>query len=377
MQKGECSVKKLGFGLMRLPLKDAKNAASIDLDAVRPMVDLFMERGFTYYDTAYVYHNGASETAFREVVVKRYPRHAFTITDKLPMAIIHKAEEMEPIFQKSMQRLGVDYIDYYWLHALTRESYERAQRIGAFEFVRAKKDAGKVRHIGLSFHDSAEVLEQILNAHPEMEYVQLQLNYLDWEDEEVQARECYEVCVRHGKPVIVMEPLRGGALADVPAQVEQRFRACAPSASVPSWGIRFAASHEHVMMVLSGMSTLEQVRDNTGYMQDFIPMNEQEMCLAYEAGRKIRTTIAVPCTGCHYCDGCPQDISIPEYFSIYNEWKRMNFSKSEAMKKYRNLQRGLASACIACRQCETRCPQHIGIVDALQQVAQQLEEKYK
>lgn len=368
-------MKKLGFGLMRLPLTDEKDATSINMPAVRDMVDLFMKRGFTYYDTAYVYHGGSSETAFREAVVKRYPRDAFTITDKLPMAIIQEAGQMEPIFQESMQRLGVSYIDYYWLHALTKESYERAQRIGAFEFVQAKKAEGKVRHIGLSFHDSAKVLEQILVEHPEMEYVQLQLNYVDWEDQEVQARECYEVCVRHGKPVIVMEPLRGGALAYVPTEVEQKFRAFAPDASVPSWGIRFAASHEHVMMVLSGMSTLEQVRDNTGYMQNFVPMSAKELELAHEAAKQIRASIAIPCTGCHYCDGCPKDIAIPEYFSIYNEWRRMDSYKSDAMKKYKELQRGPASACIACRRCESRCPQHIGIVDALHTVAQQLEEK--
>ena len=209
-------MEKLGFGLMRLPLNTPGNTADIDLAAMQAMMDRFIGAGFTYFDTSYVYHGGASETAFRETVVKRYPRAAFTITDKMPMFQIGQEDELEPIFSETLQRLGVGYIDYYLLHSLDKRTYALSQKLHAFEFVQKKLAGGTVRHIGFSFHDTADVLEDILKAHPEMEYVQLQLNYLDWEDGAVQARQCYAVCEKYGRKVIVMEPLRGGALACPP-----------------------------------------------------------------------------------------------------------------------------------------------------------------
>ena len=232
-----------------------------------------------------------------------------------------------------------------------------------------------MRHIGFSFHDTADVLEEILKAHPEMEYVQLQLNYLDWEDGAVQARQCYAVCEKYGRKVIVMEPLRGGALACPPEQARRLLHGAAPQMSMPEWALRFAASHKNVVMVLSGMSTLQQVEENIGTMRPFQPLTQLQMARALEAGRLIRTSTAVPCTACRYCDGCPEDIAIPEYFSLYNQLSRLEKSREETVREYAGLAqgRGTASACIGCGRCERHCPQHIGIIRALQQVAQALE----
>ena len=368
-------MEKLGFGLMRLPLNTPGNTADIDLAAMQAMMDRFIGAGFTYFDTSYVYHGGASETAFRETVVKRYPRAAFTITDKMPMFQIGQEDELEPIFSETLQRLGVGYIDYYLLHSLDKRTYALSQKLHAFEFVQKKLAGGTVRHIGFSFHDTADVLEDILKAHPEMEYVQLQLNYLDWEDGAVQARQCYAVCEKYGRKVIVMEPLRGGALACPPEQARRLLHGAAPQMSMPEWALRFAASHKNVVMVLSGMSTLQQVEENIGTMRPFQPLTQLQMARALEAGRLIRTSTAVPCTACRYCDGCPEDIAIPEYFSLYNQLSRLEKSREEAVREYAGLAqgRGTASACIGCGRCERRCPQHIGIIRALQQVAQALE----
>lgn len=271
--------KKLAFGLMRLPLLDPADNTSIDFQTVNTMVDKFMEAGFTYYDTAAPYHQKTSEVAFRECVVKRYPRDAYTITDKLTLFMIPKAEDMEAFFQGQLERSGVTYFDYYWLHALGRDSFRKAEEFGAFEFAAKKKAEGKVKHIGFSFHDTADVLEEILTAHPEVEFVQLQLNYLDWEDPEVQSRKCYEVCVKHGKPVMVMEPVKGGVLASLPKEAEALLKAADPDASPASWAIRFAASLPGVFTVLSGMSDIVQMEDNISYMKEFRSLTDEDWAL--------------------------------------------------------------------------------------------------
>lgn len=369
-------MKKFGFGLMRLPLLNAEDSTSINLKEMQKMADTFMKRGFTYFDTSYVYHNGKSETAFRETVVKKYPRDSFTVTDKLPMFFITKKEQLEPIFNETLERLGVDCIDYYWLHALSKNTYETSERIGAFDFVRQKQKEGRVKHIGFSFHDKSDVLETILKNHPEMEFVQLQLNYLDWEDETVEARKNYELCEKYGKKVIVMEPLKGGALVDVPKEVEKMFKEYNPDAGIASWGIRFAASLKNVKMVLSGMSDDTQMLENTSYMEDFKPFNDEETALVKKAAEIIRNSITIPCTACHYCDGCPKDIAIPEYFAIYNNLKL--FGEEQVMVAetyYGNLSnhRGKASDCIECGHCENHCPQHIDIIKDLKTIAAALE----
>ena len=369
-------MKKLGFGLMRLPRNNPTDYKDIDLGEMQRMVDRFMEKGFTYYDTAYVYHGGESETAFRETVVKKYPRDSFTITDKLPMFIIQSEEQLEPIFAETLERLGVDYLDYYWLHSLNKSNYELAEKVHAFEFIQQKQAEGKIKNIGFSFHDKADVLEAILKNHPEMDFVQLQLNYLDWEDESIQSRKCYELCEKYNKQVIVMEPLKGGSLVNVPAEVENMFKAYAPDASIPSWGIRFAASHKNVMVVLSGMGTEAQMIDNLSYMDHFEPLNQEEMELVKKAAEIIRSSIAIPCTSCHYCDGCPKDIAIPEYFSAYNNLKRFGREQLMVSRTYYNglaEYRGKASECVACGRCEEHCPQHIEIINGLKLVVEEIE----
>ena len=371
-------MKKFGFGLMRLPVVNG-NYSEVDIPKMTEMVDAFLEAGGTYFDTAYPYHGGNSEKAFRETVVARYPRERFTITDKMPVYMVQKTERMQGIFEEQLNRCGVEYFDYYWLHALGSSNYENVQKVKAFEFIAEKKAEGKIRHIGFSFHDSPELLERILKDHPEVEYVQLQLNYLDWDDEAVQARACYEIAARHGKPVIVMEPIKGGALANIPEKAAKILKRQSPELSVASWAIRFAATHENVMMVLSGMGNMEQMEDNLGYMKDFKPLDEKEMSVLKEATEVIREGIAIPCTACRYCvseSECPKNIAIPDYFSIYNNLKC--FSQTQGMVAsvyYNNLTKthGKASECIQCGKCEKHCPQHLPIRKYLKDVAGALE----
>lgn len=370
-------MKKLGFGFMRLPQINQDDYSSVDISAVKKMVDRFMSDGFTYFDTAAPYHGGNSEVAFREAVVKRYPRSSYTITDKLSLFMIHEEAEIPGFFESQLERLGVEYVDYYWLHGLGEPTYRQAETMHAFEFVQKKKAEGKVKHIGLSFHDKADLLDEILTKHPEMEYVQLQLNYLDWEDTTVESRKCYEVAVKHRKPVIVMEPVKGGSLVNVPEEAKQLFQSYHPDLSVASWAIRFAASPDNVMMVLSGMSDEAQVEDNISYMKNFQPLEKEEQEIVKKATEIIRASIAIPCTACRYCvDGCPKKIAIPDYFSIYNNLKQFGARQGMvAMTYYGNLiqTHGKASDCIKCGKCEKQCPQHLTIRKYLEDVAGELE----
>lgn len=370
-------MKKLGFGLMRLPTLDGDHT-KIDLEQVKEMADAFLAAGGTYFDTAYPYHGGFSEIALREAVVKRYPREKFTVTDKMPIFKLHQPEEFEPIFQEQLERCGVEYFDYYWLHALGDGSYAKVQRLDGFGFIARKKAEGKIRHIGFSFHGTAELLERVLTDHPEVEYVQLQVNYLDWDDPTIRARECYEIAARHKKPVIVMEPVKGGGLARVPEEAERKMRAHSPEASPASWALRFAASQENVMVVLSGMSDMAQMRDNLSFMMDFRPLDEAERTILNECADILRSKIAIPCTQCRYCvseQECPKHIAIPEYFAIYNNLKRFTTQNVVAATYYHNLSKvyGKAGECIGCGGCERHCPQHLPIREHLKQVAEALE----
>lgn len=363
-------MKNLGFGLMRLPLQDMADQKSIDYEILNQMVDLFMEKGFTYFDTGYPYHMGMSEVAFREAVVKRYPRDCFTITDKMPLMNIKEAKQYPEIFAEQLERCGVDYFDYYLLHALGQRNYGAVQEMDGFGFLSKLKAEGKIRHIGFSYHDNAEFLNQVLTEHPEIELVQLQINYADWDDIAIQSGKCYEVCRKHGKKVIVMEPLKGGILAQLPQEAADLLKKEQPNMSVASWGIRFAASLENVMMVLSGMSDVEQMQDNLGYMEQFKPLDKSEQELLQTVNSILKKETAVPCTGCRYCvNGCPKNIMIPEVFAIYNDFQRHG-PRGGAMMRYMDLisVSGKPKDCVACKQCEKNCPQHLPIMEYLKKV---------
>ena len=371
---------KLGFGMMRLPMPDPKVQSEVDLQQVCAMVDSFLEQGYTYFDTAYMYHGGESERIVREALVKRHSRESFTLADKLPMMNLREAgpERQVEIFDEQLEKCGVDYFDYYLLHNLNSSDYGTVERLDSFGFIRQKKAEGKIRHLGFSFHDKADLLDRILTEHPEVEFVQIQLNYLDWEDERVQSRKCYETIVRHGKQVVVMEPVKGGRLAAVPEEVSALFQAAHPDWSAASWAIRFAASLERVMVVLSGMSNMAQLTDNTGYMRSFSPLGESERSTLAKAADIISSLPAVACTGCRYCvDGCPREIPIPDYFALLNQDQAaLRQGQEPSRDQYRALAEGhgLASSCVSCRQCETACPQHLPVVNWLQRVTNTYEK---
>lgn len=371
-------MKKLGFGLMRLPLLNPDDTTSIDIEQLNQMVDLFVDRGFTYFDTAYTYHGGFSERAFRKAVAERYPRDRYTITDKLPCWAINDQSDLERIFNEQLERCGVEYFDYYWLHALNVDYVKIMDRFDGWGFIARKKAEGKIRHIGFSFHDSSSLLERLLNEHPEVEFVQLQINYIDWDSPSIESKTCYDICTKHGKPVIVMEPVKGGALASIPDKAQELLKTFNPAASAASWAVRYCASLPNVMMVLSGMSNMAQLEDNTAYMQDFQPLSDKEQTLVSQAASIIKDSIAIPCTACHYCtDGCPQDICIPEYFNLYNSLLQLsrNEHRMNTTMYYGVLgkTRGKASECIECGQCEAHCPQHISIIENLKLVAETFE----
>lgn len=368
-------MQKLGFGMMRLPMPDPKEQNRVDEAQVCAMVDRFLERGYTYFDTAYMYHGGESENVVRRTLVERHPRERFLLADKMPLFHFRPEdteEEQAALFQEQLDKCGVTYFDYYLLHSVTAAGYEIARRLRTFEFLAEQKAQGRIRRLGFSFHDKADVLDRILTEHPEVEFVQLQLNYLDWEDERVQSRKCYETARRHGKPVVVMEPVKGGRLARLPQEAAELLARLHPDWTPAAWALRFAAGLEGVDMVLSGMSDMAQLEENTRIMAAPEPLTAEELETLARAAEIISAAPVIACTACGYCaDGCPRQIPIPELFSLYNEDQlSLRQGRPADREKYQSLTegRGRASGCVSCRQCERQCPQHLEITSWLERV---------
>lgn len=363
------STPKLGFGLMRLP-KDA--AGKIDIEHTKKMVDLFMDAGLTYFDTAYVYDEGNSEKAAKAALVDRYPRESFTLATKLCAWMNVKDEKAaKQQFFTSLERTGAGYFDYYLLHALQAGNYKVYDDYHIWDFAREQKEKGLIKHWGFSYHAGPELLDEILTAHPDTEFVQLQLNYADWENPDVTARANYEVARKHGKSIIVMEPVKGGALANPPENVQKIFKDANPNASFASWAIRYAASLEGIITVLSGMSNTRQMNDNLSYMKDFRPLDEAEQTAVQKAQEAINGIKSIPCTACHYCTaGCPMQIPIPEIFAARNKqlvWGQLEAGKAAYADAVENA--GKASGCVECGQCESACPQQIKVIEKLKECA--------
>lgn len=352
---------KLGFGLMRLP----KKGVATDIEQTKKMVDMFIESGFTYFDTAYVYLG--SEAATKKALVDRYPREAYTLADKINASVAPTEKFAKKEFFTSLKRTGAGYFDYYLLHSLMDNNYEKYDKFHLWDFVREQKEKGLIKHYGFSFHGGPALLDKLLTEHPDTEFVQLQLNYADWEDKEIASRANYEIARKHGKSIVVMEPVKGGALAAPEKEIVDLFKAAAPDMSPASWAIRFAASLDGVITVLSGMSNIEQMQDNLTYMQQFKPLNEAEQTVIQQAQRILGQSAAIPCTACRYCvEGCPEQIAIPEIFAAYN--LQLGNGQIEAAKKaYFDVaaEGHRASDCGACGQCEAVCPQHLPIVSLL------------
>lgn len=365
--------KNFGFGCMRLPMKDGE----VDQDEFCRMIDTFLAQGFNYFDTAHGYLDGKSELAIGACLSARHPRESFILTEKLTAPYFHSQEDIRPFFESQLKACGVDYFDFYLMHAQSEAIFRHFKKHRAYETALELMAEGKFRHFGISFHDRAEVLEQILTEYPQIEVVQIQLNYVDFDDPAVQSRKCYEVCRKFGKSVIVMEPVKGGNLVNLPDSAKKIFEDLG-GGSPASYAIRFAAGFEGIFMVLSGMSNMEQMNDNLSYMKDFKPLSEKE----HEAVRQVvdifRSMHLIPCTSCRYCiAGCPLHISIPDLFACMNTKQAFHNWNADFYYNtiYTGKGKGKASECIKCGKCEAICPQHLEIRKLLVDVAGEFEKK--
>ncbi|WP_292796122.1 aldo/keto reductase [Methanobrevibacter sp.] len=369
---------KLGMGMMRLPILDENDFKSIDYEQVNEMVDAFMDVGFNQFDTAYVYHEGIGEDAFKKSVVERYPRESYKISTKMPLFIISEESQLEPIFEEQLKNCGVDYFDYYMLHNVSGYTETAWKNVDLYSFIQKKKEEGFIKHIGISTHGNAEFLEEILFMHPELEFVLLQINYLDWEDEGIESRKCLEVAKKYEKQVMIMEPYKGGFLADVPEDAEKIMKEHAPDRSVVSWAMRFVANLD-ACVVWTGASSLEQLESNIDEFNNADPLSEREFEILEEVSEIINSNITVDCTKCRYCvESCPEEIDIAKIFDLYNKHKILGRDDwSQPGNAYLNYSRlpdvGIASDCSECETCIEECPQKINIPEVLKDVAKTFE----
>ncbi|MBQ8981805.1 MAG: aldo/keto reductase [Eubacterium sp.] len=359
----DTEVSRLGLGTMRLPVKTPlKREANpmIDYKKGQELVDLAYQNGVNYFDTAYIYHASKSE-AFIGSALKKYPRDTYFLADKMPMWLVLRENDLERIFNKQLKRCDVDYFDFYLLHSLDKGSWEKAKKYGAIDFVEKKRKEGKVKYFGFSFHGTLDVLEEIVAAH-DWDFAQIQMNYLDWKN--YKSKEQYEILEKAGIPTIIMEPVRGGKLADVPQNVEELFKTAKPDKSVASWAIGYCASFDNVLTILSGMNANEQMLDNIETLSDFTPFNEQEMKICYNAAAMLNKNDIIPCTGCDYCADCPKGVKISTIFATYNKVKNGEATADEAAAEYATID-GKAGECINCGKCKTHCPQRINIPELM------------
>lgn len=365
--------KKLGFGLMRLP---ASADDVINYEQTGEMIDMFMQRGFTYFDTAYVYHGGHSEEAVKTLLSSKYPRDSFTLATKLPLWNVRKPEDIQQIFDQQLARTGAVYFDYYLLHALNTANISCADRYDIWPWAQKMKEQGLIKHVGFSFHDSAEVFDKLLCNHPEMEFVQLQINYIDWDSDAIQSRLCYEVARKHNKPVIVMEPIKGGSLAECGDTIKQMFAKANPAASLASWALRYVMSLEGVFSVLSGMSNLAQLKENMDTVENFVPLSAAERAALEEIIAELKKAETVPCTRCNYCyEACPQKINTAEMITYLNDYIAYKYISAPRRSYGILTSRGSAKAseCIECGACDAHCPQGIKVTDVLKRISSTFE----
>lgn len=362
--------KNFGFGCMRLPMRDGQ----VDTAEFSKMVDAFLENGFNYFDTAHGYLDGKSERALKECLTSRYPRDSYILTDKLTNFFFKKEEDIRPFFESQLAACGVDYFDFYLMHAQSAENFAFFKKCRAYETALELKEDGKIKHFGISFHDRASVLEQILREYPQIEVVQIQFNYLDYNDPAVESRKCYEVCRKFGKPVIVMEPVKGGNLVNLPPEAKVVLEELG-GGSPASYAIRFAAGFEGIRMVLSGMSSMEQMEDNISFMKEFQPLSQRELAAIDRVREIFQSKNLIACTACRYCvAGCPKHISIPDLFACMNAKKIFNdWNADYYYNNVHTARNGKASACIKCGKCEKACPQHLPIRELLVEVAREFE----
>jgi predicted aldo/keto reductase-like oxidoreductase len=374
MSKNELlTMPKLGFGLMRLPMRENE----IDMDQVCEMVDACLEKGFHYFDTAYIYHGGKSEGVVKEALVKRHPRESFQVATKLPAWELKTQADVQRIFDEQLERTGAEYFDYYLLHSVEEGHLEKYNEFQCWEWALKMKQKGLIKHFGFSFHDSPELLDEVLAAHPEVEFVQLQINYADWDNKIVQSGKCYEVARKYDKPIIVMEPVKGGTLANLTPELEEILKKLRPDDSIASWAFRYLASLDGIMTILSGMSDMDQMKDNLKTMSEFQPFTHAEQEGLNQVTEILLSAPTIPCTGCRYCvDGCPQQILIPDMIRAFNTIK----TYGEDMRPH-FFYEGLtgdghkADTCIQCGLCETVCPQHLEVVNIIKDVSSVFDKK--